>query len=158
MSHKDREELLSNLEQISSKRSPTRLLEDCQNAIKFSQINSSKDIVADILPLPSTSYETLIGNRNKENEYWQLGLEAIGKGEVAVILMAGGQGTRLGSSQPKGCYDIGLPSKKSLFQIQAEKLIRLQAMIKNNKVEIPWYIMTSGPTRAATEASLFSGT
>ncbi|EJS44354.1 qri1p [Saccharomyces arboricola H-6] len=149
---KDQEELLSNLKQISSTRAPTRLLEDCQNAIKFSQTNSSSDIAVDVKPLPSTSYESLIGNSSKENEYWQAGMEAIGKGEVAVILMAGGQGTRLGSSQPKGCYDIGLPSKKSLFQIQAEKLIRLQDMIEDKKVEIPWYIMTSGPTRAATEA------
>ena len=152
LSRKDQEELLSNLEQISSKRSPAKLLEDCQNAIKFSLANSSKDTGVDISPLPPTSYESLIGNSKKENEYWRLGLEAIGKGEVAVILMAGGQGTRLGSSQPKGCYDIGLPSKKSLFQIQAEKLIRLQDMVKDKKVEIPWYIMTSGPTRAATEA------
>ncbi|CAI4057499.1 hypothetical protein SKDZ_04G1400 [Saccharomyces kudriavzevii ZP591] len=152
LSCKDQEKLLSNLEQISSKRSPARLLEDCQNAIKLSETNSSKDAGAEIQPLPSTSYESLIGNSDKENEYFQVGLEAIGKGQVAVILMAGGQGTRLGSSQPKGCYDIGLPSKKSLFQIQAEKLIRLQDMIKDNRVEIPWYIMTSGPTRAATEA------
>lgn len=152
LSREDQQTLLSNLGQISSKRAPAKLLEDCQNAIKFSQANSSNDAVVDVQPLPHTSYESLIGNGGKEDEYHQVGLEAIGKGEVAVILMAGGQGTRLGSSQPKGCYDIGLPSKKSLFQIQAEKLIRLQEMVKVNKVEIPWYIMTSGPTRAATEA------
>ncbi|KAF8971703.1 nucleotide-diphospho-sugar transferase [Flammula alnicola] len=109
-----------------------------------------------IEPLPKGASES-VTDAAKTKAWRQTGLEAIARGEVGVLLMAGGQGTRLGSSAPKGCYDIGLPSHKSLFQYQAERIARLQtvAEIENSKpagsVVIPWYVMTSGPTRRDTE-------
>lgn len=77
---------------------------------------------------------------------WQKrGLEALKAGECAVVTLAGGQGTRLGSSAPKGCYSIGLPSGASLFQIQAERILRLQKLA-GMSAPLQWFIMTSQPT------------
>ncbi|PWY99422.1 putative UDP-N-acetylglucosamine pyrophosphorylase [Testicularia cyperi] len=115
---------------------------------------------SDIKPPPPSSVESTIDGEadlKKVEAFRVAGLDAIAKGQVGVLLMAGGQGTRLGSSAPKGCYDIGLPSHKSLFQIQAERILTLQKLAAKHSgssadVVIPWYIMTSGPTRKDTEA------
>lgn len=98
-----------------------------------------------IEPIESTDYNAI--SQEQRDEYHRLGMESIARGEVAAFLFAGGQGTRLGSSAPKGCYDIGLPSGKSLFQLQAERLLNLKS---RTGFSIPWYIMTSPDNHEAT--------
>ena len=44
----------------------------------------------------------------KRDEYTKIGLDAIRAGKVGAVLLAGGMGTRLGSDEPKGVYNIGL--------------------------------------------------
>lgn len=107
-------------------------------------------------PLPETVTASILDSKEEDIQSWYTsGLELVSKGQVAVILMAGGQGTRLGSSDPKGCFNIGLPSQKSLFQIQAERIWKVQQLAEKDSgkkdVAIPWYVMTSGPTRQPTE-------
>ena len=96
---------------------------------------------------------------DQEVETWRkIGLEAIARNEVGVVLLSGGQGTRLGSTQPKALFDLGLPSRKSLLQIQAEKIKKLESLAGG---VISWYIMTSESTdkqmREALEKSKYFG-
>ena len=73
-------------------------------------------------------------------EYEEVGKKAIKAGKLAAVTMAGGQGTRLGHNGPKGTFDIGLDSHKSLFELLCDSL---KEASKKYDVQIPWFIMTS---------------
>ena len=78
---------------------------------------------------------------NEDYKYYEdLGKRAIKDGKLAAVTMAGGQGTRLGHDGPKGTYDIGLDSHKSLFELLSDGL---KEEAKKYGVTIPWFIMTS---------------
>ena len=79
--------------------------------------------------------------------YENIGKKAIQEGKLAAVTMAGGQGTRLGHDGPKGTYDIGLESHKSLFELLCDSL---KEAGKKYNVTIPWFIMTSRENNAAT--------
>ncbi|XP_059287149.1 UDP-N-acetylglucosamine diphosphorylase 2 [Lycium ferocissimum] len=112
---------------------------------------------AAIEPVPESCVSTVEERTMEEREkWWKMGMKAIAEGKLGVLLLSGGQGTRLGSSDPKGCFNIGLPSGKSLFHLQAERILciqRLAAITANEGagiVPIQWYIMTSPFTDEAT--------
>lgn len=98
----------------------------------------------DVIRLPSTD-----GERTARRHMAELGAEALAMGEVAVVLVAGGLGTRLGFDGPKGTYPIGPVSKASLFQIHAEKIV---AMGRRYGKTLPFYVMTSPDNHDATIA------
>lgn len=76
-----------------------------------------------------------------------VGEAAIRRGEVAALLVAGGQATRLGTDRPKGVYPVGPVSGASLFQIHAEKVLALRRRYSAN---IPFLVMTSPATHDET--------
>jgi UDP-N-acetylglucosamine/UDP-N-acetylgalactosamine diphosphorylase len=79
------------------------------------------------------------------------GAELLRSGQVGMILVAGGLGTRLGLDQPKGLFSIGPLSGRSLFQVLLEQLL---AVSRRYGKPIPLYIMTSPATDEVTRKYL----
>lgn len=75
------------------------------------------------------------------------GSRAICAGQVAMVLVAGGQGTRLGFDHPKGMYSIGPVSGRTLFQMHVDSL---RGAMKKFGVSIPLLIMTGPSTDRPT--------
>lgn len=117
------------------------------NKIDFHQImelydNTKKEIEIKENKIESISYldkERL--TKEQKNEFDMIGEEVIRNGQYAVVTMAGGQGTRLGHTGPKGTFKLDVYGKgKYLFEILIDNLKETN---KKYNTEIPWYIMTS---------------
>lgn len=93
---------------------------------------------AKIEPIAYVDKEKMI--KEEKEEYKKIGVESIKNGELAAVTMAGGQGTRLGHKGPKGTFDLGLDSHKSIFEILCDTLKKAK---EEYGVVIPWYLMTS---------------
>ena len=116
----------------------------------LSQSGESRNLAPfkDVTELASLSAETAAGYRAD-------GLTNIAQGKTCALLLAGGQGTRLGSSSPKGCYNIGMPSNKPLFQYYCERITAVKRLaaahagVDEATVRLPFVIMCSHATSAA---------
>lgn len=75
------------------------------------------------------------------------GEEALAASKVGMILVAGGQGTRLGFDHPKGMFPIGPVSERTLYQMHFEQVL---GRSRQFGVRIPLYVMTSPPTHDET--------
>ncbi|MCR5404181.1 MAG: UTP--glucose-1-phosphate uridylyltransferase [Butyrivibrio sp.] len=84
----------------------------------------------------------------RKNEFLQIGVKALKEGKVAACLLAGGMGTRLGSDNPKGMYDIGLTKPVYIFQRIIENL--LDTVRQADGAFIRLFIMTSEKNNDAT--------
>lgn len=90
--------------------------------------------------------------KNEKEKFDELGEKVIVSGQYAVVTMAGGQGTRLGHTGPKGTFKLDVYGKgKYLFEILAENLKEAN---KNYNTNIPWYIMTSRENNNQTQEFL----
>lgn len=99
-----------------------------------------------ISPIDSMELPEIEANKDR---FYKLGIEAIQRGEVGAVLLAGGMGTRLGSDNPKGMYDIGITRPVYIFQRLVENLMDVTKAAGAN---VPLYVMTSDKNNDATVA------
>lgn len=85
----------------------------------------------------------------EREKYTQIGLEAIKQGKVAAVLLAGGMGTRLGSDNPKGMFDIGLTRPVYIFQRIIENMLDV---VKQAQSWVHLFVMTSDKNHDVTMA------
>lgn len=97
-------------------------------------------------PLEAVEMEEI---ERRRDEFRELGIKAIREGKVGAVLLAGGQGTRLGLDRPKGTLNIGIHRELFLFQ----QLIRnLMDVTDEAGAYVPLYIMTSNINHDDTQA------
>lgn len=97
---------------------------------------------------PLSALEVSEIEKNKAS-YEKIGLDAIRAGKVGAVLLAGGQGTRLGVDGPKGKYNIGLTKEVYIF----ERLIRnLLDVTDKAGCFVPLYVMMSDKNNDETIA------
>jgi UDP-N-acetylglucosamine/UDP-N-acetylgalactosamine diphosphorylase len=98
----------------------------------------------DVIPIPRSE-----ADRERAREAAAAGAEALREGRVATVLLAGGQGTRLGFDGPKGAFPFAPITGRPLFAHHAAKIAALR---ERYGAPIPWYVLTSpqndGETRA----------
>lgn len=85
--------------------------------------------------------------KEEKEKYDKIGTDKIKSGKLAVVTMAGGQGTRLGHSGPKGTYTLNVGKEMSLFEILCKTLKEAK---EKYGVYVHWYIMTSNQNNKET--------
>lgn len=82
-----------------------------------------------------------------KEEFYSTGLEALKEGKIGAVLLAGGMGTRLGSDDPKGMYNIGVTKDVYIFQRLIENLMEVVEAVGH---PIHLFVMTSDKNHKAT--------
>lgn len=90
-----------------------------------------------IQPIDALSIDHI---KNQETNYRAIGLDAIKAGKLCLLLLAGGQGTRLGHDKPKGCFNMGITKEMSIFSLLMSHTMKV---VQEAGTWIHMFIMTS---------------
>lgn len=108
------------------------------------QVSSTID-TSNISPVDNV-FNWLGADINTKKNMQNIGKACIREGKAAAVILSGGQGTRLGFAGPKGMYNMGLVSEKSIFQLHIERVSKIRMLAKSSSgtmPSVPIYIMTS---------------
>jgi UDP-N-acetylglucosamine/UDP-N-acetylgalactosamine diphosphorylase len=133
LSETEKQELLTQIEETDF-----AVLENCKNLGK-------SEGRGEFSPLAALQVSEI---ESRRDEFAAAGIKALKEGKVAACLLAGGMGTRLGSDNPKGMYDIGLTKPVFIFQRIIENL--LDTVKQADGAYIRLFIMTSEKNNDAT--------
>jgi len=128
----EQEALLTQIEETDMS-----ILEKCKNMEELAKKGK-------ISPLAAMELSEI--EANKES-FTATGIKAIQDGKVAAVLLAGGMGTRLGSDDPKGMYNIGETKDLYIFECLVNNLMDV---VKQTGTWIHFFIMTSDKNNDAT--------
>lgn len=105
---------------------------------------SLEELKGKITPIEAMQLDEI---EKRKEEFYNIGIDSIKKGKVGAVLLAGGMGTRLGSDDPKGMYNIGETKDVYIFQRLIENLMDI---VKQSGTWIHLFIMTSEKNNDAT--------
>lgn len=116
------------------------------SVVKNIQKNSEQKKTGKYKPVPAKSLEDIEKNRKK---YEEEGIKLLKEHKVGAVLLAGGQGTRLGFDKPKGMFNIGVTRQLSIFEQLMNNIKDVTRVTGRN---FPLFIMTSDVNNDETVA------
>ena len=142
------EKLLSYLEEPGICKANECKLEKQLAAVDWSFLEPHKSYNSneEIKPIDILLNENI---EEKREIYEKTGLNAIRAGKLALVLLAGGQGTRLGYDHPKGMFNVGINKDLYIFECLINNTMKV---VKKAGCFIPFYIMTSSINNDETVA------
>lgn len=112
--------------------------------------HNKEDIAKKGVITPLAAMELSEIEANKES-FTATGIEAIRAGKVGAVLLAGGMGTRLGSDNPKGMYNVGITRELYIFECLINNLLDV---VRQADAWVHLFVMTSDKNHEATVAFL----
>lgn len=144
LKEKGQEHLLAFYEELSPSERESLLQQIRSIDWKILSREQSRAQTGEIAPMKGLSVAEI---EEKKSVFFAVGKRLIQEGKVAAVLLAGGQGTRLGSDGPKGAYDIGITRPLYIFECLIDNLL---AVCRECNAVVPLYVMTSDKNDKAT--------